>query len=163
MGYLTFLTPTRRTVVRKVRYATAAALLTTLLSACGGSSSADDYCAAVTSDWEKLSQRLGDGGATALLDALPIFRDLQARAPGDIADDWATVTDRLGALQDALAAADIDPDQYDAAHPPPALSDTQRTRITSAATALGSAETASALQAVQQQARDVCHTPLTLQ
>lgn len=166
MGLLTLLTPTRRTAVRKVRCAAAAALLAAglvaALAACGGASSSDDYCGAITSHRDDLSKVLGDGGGMALLDALPIFRDLQAKAPSDIADDWTTVIDRLAALQDALKAADVDPSTYDAAHPPASLTAAQRQAITTAATALGSTATVAALNAVQQQARDVCHTPITL-
>jgi len=146
-----------------MRRAAAAVVVMAALSGCGGSSSsADDYCAAITSHRADLSKILGDGGAAALLDALPIFRDLQAKAPSDIEDDWTTVTDRLTALQDALKAAGVDPSDYDAAHPPAALSPAQRQAITAAATALGSTATVTALDDVQQQARDVCHTPITL-
>jgi hypothetical protein len=162
--YLTFRTPTRRKGVRNVRYVGALVLATLLaggLAACGGSST-DDYCKAVTDDQQRLSGVLGGGGQAALLDALPIFRDLQAKAPSDIADDWRTVTDRLGALQDALTAAGVDPKQYDATHPPASVSAAQQKAIADAATALGSTATATALDAVQQQARDVCHTPLSL-
>ena len=140
----------------------AALVLVTATSACGSSSSADNYCAAITSHRDDLSKTVGDGGALALLDALPIFRDLQAKAPSDIHDDWSTVIDRLTALQDALKAAGVDPSRYDAAHPPASLTTAQRQSITAAATALGSAETVTALDNVQQQARDVCHTPITV-
>ena len=69
---------------------------------------------------------------------------------------------RLTALQDALKAADVDAATYDAAHPPASLTAAQRRAITAAATAVGGVETVTALNAVQQQARDVCHTPITL-
>ncbi|MGZ6734782.1 MAG: hypothetical protein ACXVDH_09070 [Nocardioides sp.] len=138
------------------------AVLGSGVSACGSSSSTDDYCAAVTSHRDDLSRILGDGGGAALLDALPIFRELQAKAPSDIADDWTTVIDRLAALDAALKAAGVDPSTYDAAHAPASLAAAQREAIATAATALGSPATVSALDAVQQQARDVCHTPITL-
>jgi len=147
--------------VRKVRYAAAAALVSAGLAGCGGSST-DAYCGLVSDNQSHLSTVLGDGGQAALLDALPIFRTLQAKAPSDIAADWKTVVDRLGALQQALSAAGVDPAQYDAQHPPSSVTDAQRRAIADAATALGSTATASALDAVQQQARDVCHTPLSL-
>ena len=38
---------------------------------------------------------LGDGGPDALLEALPIFRDLADEAPDDIRDEWQTVIDAL--------------------------------------------------------------------
>ena len=147
--------------MRRLAVAALVAVLGSGLSGCGGSST-DDYCAAVTAHRDDLSKVLADGGPAALLDALPILRELQAKAPGDIAGDWATVTGRLAALQQALAAAGVDAHHYDSSHPPASLTPAQRQRIADAATALGSAATAQALDAVQQQARDVCHTPLTL-
>jgi len=161
MAYLTFLTPTRRWGVRNVRYAVAALALAGTLMACGGTST-DDYCGAVADNRDQLTKVLGEGGQAALLDALPIFRSLQDKAPEDIADDWKTVVERLDALQQALDEAGVDAATYDAKNPPASVTSTQRQAIADAATALGSGTTATALDAVQQQARDVCHTPLSL-
>lgn len=156
--------PTRRSGHRFVRGAAAAtALLSGLagLAACGGTS-ADAYCGSVKDNQARLSKVLGDGGEAALIEALPIFRTLQAKAPGDIRPDWDTVVKRLSGLQKALATAGVDPKTYDAKTPPAGVSAPQRQAIAAAATALGSSATVTALDAVQQQARDVCHTPLSL-
>lgn len=144
----------------------AVATLTTLLavlplSACGGEP-AEDYCAAVQEHQEELTEIVAEGGPTALLGALDSFRDLQAQAPGDISDEWQQVVGRLDDLAEALEDADVDPGEYDAAAPPADLPDADRSRIAAAARALVSQETADALEALQQQARDVCKTPLTL-
>ena len=65
-------------------------------------------------------------------------------------------------LDDALKDAHVDPKTYDATHPPAGVSADQQRAIAAAATRLGSQKTLAALAAVQQQARDVCHTPLSL-
>ena len=161
MAHLTFLTPTRRYSVRKVRCALAGVLLIGALAACGGSPE-DAYCGVVKDNQQHLSTVLGDGGNAALIEALPIFRSLQAKAPGDISKDWGTVVSRLTGLRDALAKAGVDARKYDAKHPPAGVTTAQQQAIATAATALGSSSTVSALDAVQQQARDVCHTPLSL-
>jgi uncharacterized protein (DUF1778 family) len=58
--------------------------------------------------------------------------------------------------------AHVDPSTYDAKHPPAGVTAAQRQAIAEAATRLGSTSSLTALDAVQQQARDVCHTPLSL-
>jgi len=131
------------------------------LSACGGSAE-DAYCGVVKDNQQHLSTVIGDGGSAALIEALPVFRSLQAKAPSDIRKDWDTVVSRLTALQEAVTRAGADPKTYDAKHPPAGVTAAQQQAIAAAATAVGSSSTVTALNAVQQQARDVCHTPLSL-
>ncbi len=137
------------------------ALLLPLLVACGGSEQ-DAYCEAVQDHQQELSDIVGSGDPDALLQALGVFEDLQADAPGDIADEWQQVVGRVEALRDALADAGVDPATYDREQPPADLSDAQRAAIDAAAEQLGSGTTLRALQDLDQHARDVCQTPLTL-
>jgi hypothetical protein len=139
----------------------AGALLLAGLAGCGGSAQAS-YCDEVKSQQAQLSKVIGDGGEAALIDALPIFRRLQGKAPADVRRDWTTLVDALSGLDDALKAAHVDPRTYDATHPPAGVSAARQRAIAAAATTLGSQKTLTALGAVQQQARDVCHTPLSL-
>jgi hypothetical protein len=137
-----------------------AALVLLPLSGCGGDAT-DDYCAAVEEHQAELTEIVAAGGPTALLRALEQFRDLQDRAPSDIADEWQQVVGRLSDLDDELVAAGIAPETYDRDAPPEGLDAGERARIEAAAKALVSPETAGALEGLQQQARDVCQTPLT--
>ena len=105
---------------------------------------------------------LGGGAPDALLKALPIFRDLADDAPEDIADDWAVVVDAISALQKALDDADVDPATYDRDHPPAGLSAADKDAIDAAARGLTAEATVTAFSAVDQQAKDVCGTPLQL-
>lgn len=140
-------------------------LVTTLalavLTGCGGDPY-DDYCDAVKSHRDELTKTLDVGGPRALLESLPTFEELRDRAPGDIEDDWAVVTQALAELKEALEAAGVDPASYDAEKPPSDVTQAERDRIAAAATAVGDEQTRAALAAVDQQARDVCHAPLTL-
>lgn len=138
----------------------AIAVLLPLLAACG--SDPDDYCSAVEDHQQELSDIVGSGEPDALLRALDIFRDLQDRAPDDITDEWQQVVGRIEALAEALDDADVDPATYDRDHPPADLTEEQKARIDAAADQLGSGTTLRALQDLDQQARDVCRTPLTL-
>jgi hypothetical protein len=140
-----------------------AAVLTglTALAGCGGDPY-DDYCDAVKSHRDQLTKTLDAGGPQALLEALPTFEDLRDSAPSDIEDDWSVLTKALTELNDALEAAGVDPASYDPQQPPAGLTQAERERIAAAATAVGDEQTRAALTAVDQQARDVCHAPLTL-
>jgi hypothetical protein len=139
----------------------AAGLLLATLSSCGEDPSAS-YCDAVRSHRDALSRTLDTGGQQALLKALPAFETLEDRAPSDIRHDWSVVTTALTHLRDALAAAHVDPATYDPAKPPPGVTDGEQVRIAAAATEVGAQRTVTALAAVDQQARDVCHAALTL-
>jgi hypothetical protein len=148
-----------------VRRPVLAALTTTLLAAglsgCGGDRF-DAYCASVKSHRDELTKTLDAGGSEALLKALPTFEELREDAPSDIEDDWTILTDALGELEDALDAAGVDWSTYDASKPPAGVTQAEQDRIAAAATEVGSDRTQEALDAVDQQARDVCHAPLTV-
>ena len=119
-----------------------------------------DYCETVRQEQRTLSERLAEQSPTALLDARPVFERLAAAAPDDVADDWRVLLDALDNLDEALAAADVDPATYDPAKPPAGLDREARTAIERAAAELLNPRTREAVTAVDQQARDVCQTPL---
>ncbi len=157
-----------------VRVAVGSAAVVALLGVAGcGSDDPDDpysiperfraYCDEVKDRQLQITDALQSGGeASGLIKALPSFEALAAEAPDDIADDWEVVVDRINDLVDALDAAGVDPDAYDRRHPPAGLDQAQKDVIDAAATALVSEATGSAMAGVQQQARDVCKTPLAL-
>ena len=128
----------------------------------GCQSQQEDYCSAVSDHQRELTDITSGGSGDALIRALPIFEDLQGKAPRDISDDWQQLVSRIKALDAALRAAGVDPASYHRDHPPAELSAQQRTRIDAAARELGAGPTVAALQALDQEARDVCHTPLTM-
>ena len=141
-----------------MRLAAALLLVVVIVSGCGG----DDYCGAVEEHQAELTDVTASGSPAALLEALPIFRDLADGAPEDIRDDWDAFLDRLEELDDALRSADVDPAAYDPESLPPELADEQRRRIEAAGAALADPAVVRAFDSVQQQAKDVCHTPLSL-
>ena len=132
--------------------------LATGLGGCGS----DDYCGAVKDHQAELTDVTASGSPAALLEALPILRDLHDQAPDDIRDDWDTLLGPLEDLDDALRAAGVDPATYDAKKVPESVTIARRTRIEEAAAALAQPEVVQAFDGVQQQAKDVCHTPLSL-
>ena len=68
----------------------------------------------------------------------------------------------LTALEAALDDAGVDPATYDRDDPPEGLSDEEKDRIDAAAEELRTPDSEAAFAAVEQQARDVCKTPLRL-
>ncbi|UDY25320.1 hypothetical protein [Nocardioides sp. Kera G14] len=108
---------------------------------CGDQVSA--YCKEVSSRQKHLSGVVDSGDKDALIEALPDLRALQGKAPTDITPDWDTVIKAVGTLERAVEEKD-------------------EAKIKAAATALQSEKVTTALANVQQEVRDVCHTPLTL-
>jgi hypothetical protein len=147
-------------VRRLVLLVAAAPLLTGALAACG--SDDDGYCDAVEEHQQELTELIGSDEPDALLDAADILGELRDRAPSDIADEWQVLLRNIGALDQAVEAAGVDPETYDPRHPPPGVTAAQQQAIRAAVRGLTSRETLDALAAVDQQVRDVCHTPLTL-
>jgi hypothetical protein len=141
------------------RLAPALALVLLPLAGCGGGTS---YCDVVQDHQSDLGSIVQGSDRAALLRALPIFEDLQDRAPDDVADDWQLLVTRIRALGTALSGAGVDPSTYDAQHPPAELSAEDRASIRRAAAELAAADTRQALATVQQEVLDVCHMPLEL-
>lgn len=121
-----------------------------------------DYCSEVEARRAEIGAALGEGEQTGLIQALPAFESLAAKAPEDIRDEWSIVVTRITALRTALADADILPADYDATAPPAGLDPADAAAIKAAAVGLGAEEMMLALAGVQQQARDVCKTPLSM-
>ena len=120
------------------------------------------YCEEVEEQQQPLTDALAGGPTTGLIRALPSFRALAEEAPDDLEDEWAVVIDRVEDLVAALEDAGVDPATYDRKRPPPDLDRDDRAAIDAAATALVARDTATAMAGVQQHARDVCKTPLSL-
>ncbi len=148
----------RPIVVRMAMLAAAS----TLVVGCGEDDPFEVYCQEVKAQREALSEDLAGGTATSLIDALPEFERLQDKAPDDLEDEWAIITSRIGNLLEALEAAGVDPATYDRRKPSTNLTDDERSAIDAAAQALATPAMAAALDGVEQQARDVCKTPMTL-
>ena len=104
------------------------ALLLVAVLGAGCADQQEQYCGAVEDHQEQLGELLAGGGDAALLEALAPFRELADEAPTDIEDEWSLVIDRIEALGDALAAADVDPATYDAEQPPAGLDDADEDR-----------------------------------
>jgi hypothetical protein len=119
------------------------------------------YCDAVTDHRADVGAALSAGPTTGLLRALPSFEALADESPEDIRADWRLVVERIRALRKALDAAGVDAATYSFDQPPASLPADDKAAIDAAAARLGATDTATALAHVQQQARDVCKTPLS--
>ena len=148
----------------KALVAVVAALVALPLAGCGeGPDRFEAYCQVVAEEKTELTDALAEsGGSSGLLPALPVFERLEEAAPDDIADDWSLIVQRLSALDDALEAAGVDPATYDPVDPPDGVSDEERETISLAAGGLSTEAVGESLANVQQQARDVCRTELSL-
>lgn len=136
------------------------AVVLPLLAAC--SDDQDGYCDAASEHQEHLSEIVGSGEPDAMLQALDIFQDLADQAPSDISDEWQQVIGSVESLEEALDNAGVDGATYERDNPPSDMTAEQKKAIDDAAARVGGAETLQAIKDLDQQARDVCHTPLTL-
>jgi len=141
-----------------VRIALATLLLAGLL---GCASEEEAFCDEVEAQQERLTEVLTGGGQDSLIRALPSLRALQDKAPGDVRDEYAVVVDAIEGLEAALEEAGIDPAAYDEDDLQD-LPDEDEQRVRAAASTLGSRATQTAFRGLEQQARDVCHTPISL-
>lgn len=146
----------------RVRAGFASAVTVALLPLVAGCGPRQSYCDAVHDHQSDLGSIARGGDRAALIQALPIFEDLQDRAPDDVADDWQLLVTRIRALDTALADAHVDPTTYDPKHPPADLSAEDRGLIHRAAAQLAATDTQEAVARLQQEVLDVCHTPLEL-
>lgn len=119
-----------------------------------------DYCEQVEEQQVRLSEIMAEESPATLLRALPVFRDLAEAAPRDIADEWDRLLGALTGLDEALSEAGVDPEEYDADAPPEGVTGSQQEDIARAADELARPEVSAAFKGVQQQAKDVCGTPL---
>jgi hypothetical protein len=136
-------------------------LLVAVLAVGGCADRKEKYCDEVRSQQAPLGEALGSGN-DAFIKALPVFTKLRDRAPDDIRDEWDTVIKAVERLRDALDAAGVDPATYDRDQPPAGLAQDDKDAIDAAARGLSDPTTVAAFDGVQQQARDVCGTPLTI-
>ncbi|MDN4175666.1 hypothetical protein QWY28_22075 [Nocardioides sp. SOB77] len=135
------------------------------------------YCEVVEEQRPELSEAVADGSPGALIAALPSMEALEDAAPRDLRDEWDLVTGRVRELGEALEDAGVDPATYDPVEEPEdgaddeaggaedgadEVTEEERARIDAAVRELVAPATREALAGVQQQARDVCGTQLTL-
>lgn len=120
----------------------AAGLLGTSLSLTSCATGQERWCNRVEDAAPGLARALDEGGAEkGLIDALPTLQDLADDAPDDVRAEWRTLVDAVEALDSAVEADDEKATQQ-------------------AALKLASPDVQDAADAIEQQARDVCHTGL---
>jgi hypothetical protein len=120
------------------------------------------YCETVREHQQELGEVRAEPGAPALLEALPIFRDLAEDAPDDIRDEWRTVIAAVREFERAVEDAGIDPAEYSAEDVPEGLDADRRRALERASVGLVEPETRLAMGGVEQHSLDVCKTPLSL-
>lgn len=139
------------------------ALALPALAAC--TSRTESYCAELRDQQEALAElALGsrDPGPELYPDLLGIWRELQEEAPDDLADEWATLVFSMEGFLEAVQRAGATPESFDPDRPPPAATESEVAAARDAAEDLVSPRVFTAAESVQQHARDVCKTDLSL-
>ena len=133
------------------------ALLLGLVTGCGGAEE-QDYCAMVEEEAPGLTRAIDEAGQAGLLEVLPTLEELAAAAPADVEDEWDVFLTAIRGLRDALAETGVDPEQV--LELPEDLPEDDRRAVTAAAGRLLAGDVMGAAETIDQQALDVCHTPL---
>ena len=124
------------------------------------SSSDSGYCNTLSAKQAQLSQILGSGDPTALVDNLGLFESLAAHAPADISGSWTALNTAIASLRSAIQASGHRPAEFAGGKFPAGLTPAQRASIAAAADTLSAPATVSASNAIDQEVRDVCHIDL---
>lgn len=134
------------------------ALLLAVALLAGGCSEDEDYCDQVRAEAPGLQRSVAEG-TSGLLAVLPTLEDLAQDAPDDIAADWDVLLGALRELRGVLEETGVEPDQVDGELPAD-LTAEERDTVEVAAAQLLSPRVRAAADRVEQQALDVCQTPL---
>ena len=142
----------------------AATVLTLALSVtlCGCGDQEEQYCDALRKDRTRIDEIINASGGDALLEGLPVFRDLADEAPDDLTDEWQTFLNALEGLQDALRDAGVKPSEFRDGKIPASVTGDDRRTIAAAADTLSSPPVVSAVSGIETQGRDVCKVNLGL-
>ena len=140
-----------------MRLAGAVLAVTLLLPVAACGDPIEHYCSAMQQDRKELADMVSsEAGSAALLDHLPMLRNLADQAPDDLTDEWQTFLNAVENLGRALRAAKVDPKDFKAGKPPAGTSAADVQSIQGAADQLASDDVVQAAGAIEQQARDVC-------
>ncbi len=131
------------------------------LSGCG-TTPGEEYCATLADRREEFSELAASEDPAALLRAVPLLEDVRAAAPSDLKDEWQVFLNAVRGLREALARADVAPDDFAGGEVPDTLDAQQRRDLAAAANQLVSADVRSAARGIEDQARDVCKVDLGL-
>lgn len=142
----------------------AAALLTgTGLVGCA--SEIETYCGELAAQQPRLTElalEADEPASDVLTQTLDVLGGLRDAAPGDIADEWATLVFAYEGLVEAFEAAGTTPTEFDPASPPEGVAESERKRIIDAAAELRGSRVSQAAEEIEQHARDVCKTDLSI-
>lgn len=136
-----------------------AVLLVLPLAGCGDRREA--YCSQLRKDQAALSEIIGSTTPGALVTGLPTLKQVGAKAPPDLTDEWQSFLNAVQGLADALDDAGLRPAQVRGGLPK-SLSAADRSAVSGAASVLTSDDVVAAADGIETEARDVCKVNLGL-
>lgn len=141
-----------------LRSAVAALVLVLGLTSCGEDPE-KAYCETVREQKGKLDDLAAEvdkPGADVLGGTLESLRAMSAEAPPELDDEYTTVLNALESLVDAVAAAGIEPAEYDRKETLRELDPADARRLRQTAASLGSARVADASLGIEDHSEQVC-------
>lgn len=138
------------------------ALILLVTAGCGDPSPDEarkTYCEQVKKDADEITRIVDEGGAGAALKVLPKLEALADLSPRDLKDEWQTYLNALHGWRDALDETGLKPSDV-AEGLPRNLSREDRRRLLGAISEVQGPQVKQAAEGIEQQALDVCGTPL---
>ncbi|MCX6395196.1 MAG: hypothetical protein NTV23_01775 [Propionibacteriales bacterium] len=120
------------------------------LSGCGKD---DDYCAVAKADQEVF---VDDGTGLSLVSNIETLKQIAAKSPDDLVDEWEVFLDAVEGLRAAIDDVGLKPSDFVGGQAPASTPSADRQRIAAAADRLAQEDVVSAANGIEQHAKDVC-------
>ena len=133
-----------------------AVVVTLLLALAGCGDPTEDYCSQLREDRKEFAEMLDSNSSSALVDNLPMLRELSEKSPEDLSDEWEIFLTAVEGLDQAIERAGVKPSDFEDGKAPPGLSAGDKKAIAEAAGQITTEEVITAATGIEQQARDVC-------
>ncbi len=138
-------------------------LLVTLLApvtACGDPG--QDYCASLKERNQAIAEMIESDSPAALLNGLPMLRELAEEAPSDLRDEWQVFLGALEGLEEAIEKSGAEPGRLQGRRAAARAERGRAVAVAEAADQIGAEDVVQSASGIELQARDVCKVNLGL-
>lgn len=126
------------------------------VTGCGGD---EDYCTVAKDDQAVF---VDDGTGLGLVTNIAKLKEMAAKSPDDLSDEWQVFVDAVERLRAAIESVGLQPSDFVDGQPPTSTPAADRQTIAAAASQLSQPDVVDAASGIEQHAKDVCKLQLGL-